>query len=163
MWLDFASLGPFLTKNFGCDRPKCATLTKGQAKWRLTDNVSGFSAAAISRFLEQDRAGRLKRWFRSQEAPAGAGAEDEGVAVLVSSNFEASVRGRDAFVFFYAPWCGHCQSSKPEFEQLRAALQNEHELEHVLVAKFDATENDVPHPKIELKSYPTFYLFKADD
>ena len=32
-----------------------------------------------------------------------------------------------------------------------------------MVAKFDATENDIPHPKINVEGFPTFYLLKAGD
>lgn len=33
----------------------------------------------------------------------------------------------------------------------------------IVIAKFDATENDVPHPKCNVEGFPTFYFFKADD
>lgn len=31
----------------------------------------------------------------------------------------------------------------------------------IVIAQFDATENDVPHPDIKVDNFPTFYLFKA--
>lgn len=31
------------------------------------------------------------------------------------------------------------------------------------MAKFDATENDLSHPKVDVQGFPTFYLFKAGD
>jgi len=62
------------------------------------------------------------------------------------------------FVFFYAPWCGHCKSAKPEYEKLKEKLGND----DVVIAKFDATENDIPHGKVDVQGFPTFYFFKAD-
>lgn len=32
----------------------------------------------------------------------------------------------------------------------------------IVVAKFDSTENDIPHTNIKVEGFPTFYFFKAD-
>jgi len=42
-------------------------------------------------------------------------------------------------------------------------LKDELGRDDVVISKFDATENDIIHAKITVKSYPTFYLFKAED
>jgi len=92
----------------------------------------------------------LKNWFKSQEVPAEA--EENNVTVLVGKNFEEVVKGKNVFVFFYAPWCGHCKSSKPEYEKLKDELARE----DIILAKFDSTENDVPHPKVTIEGFPSF-------
>ena len=37
---------------------------------------------------------------------------------LTKDNFEDSVQGKNAFVKFFAPWCGHCKSMKPAWDEL---------------------------------------------
>jgi len=46
------------------------------------------------------------------------------VIKLDSSNFRKEVvRSDDVWmVEFYAPWCGHCKSLKPEYEKVARAL-----------------------------------------
>ena len=47
------------------------------------------------------------------------------VVELKSSNFDSQVLNSDSvwIVEFYAPWCGHCQQLKPEYEKAATALK----------------------------------------
>ena len=44
-----------------------------------------------------------------------------GPTVLTADNFEANVfdSGKNAFVKFYAPWCGHCKAMAPAWNEVR--------------------------------------------
>lgn len=59
-------------------------------------------------------------------------------------------------VEYYAPWCGHCKKLTPIFEQLAADLKD---VPNLVIAKFDATENEVEG--LEIKGYPTLKYYPA--
>ena len=60
-------------------------------------------------------------------------------------------------VEFYAPWCGHCKQLVPVWEKLAESLADK---EDVVVAKIDATLNELPHTKV--RSFPTIKLYKKE-
>ena len=45
---------------------------------------------------------------------------DAPVKIAVAKNFEDIVlnNDKDAFIEFYAPWCGHCKKLAPVFDEL---------------------------------------------
>jgi protein disulfide-isomerase-like protein len=57
-------------------------------------------------------------------------------------------------VQFYAPWCGHCQKLEPIYEKVAKKLGER----GVVVAKMDATANDIPHRGVSVTGYPTIKL-----
>ena len=63
----------------------------------------------------------------------------------MAKNFEQVVNdpARDVLIEFYAPWCGHCKSLEPKYKELGEKLAHE---DSVVIAKMDATANDVPPP-----------------
>jgi len=63
-------------------------------------------------FLAKDAKDELNAFLKSQDVPKER--EDENSVVLVGKNFEEELKGKNVFVFFYAPWCGHCKTAKPE-------------------------------------------------
>jgi len=85
---------------------------KGKVKYRFSDNGFTLNSTDIKKFLEAVKEGNLKTYFKSQDLAIDA--EENNVKVLSGNKFVEQVKGKNVFVFFYAPWCGHCKSSKPE-------------------------------------------------
>ena len=83
------------------------------------------------------------------------GLQEEGdVIVLNDSNFHETIRVMDyALVEFYAPWCGHCQQLKPEFEKAAKELKAMNPA--IPLIKVDATESEKLGTEFQLQGYPT--------
>lgn len=112
----------------------------------------------VSKFVSDFVAGKIAPSVKSQKIPSS---QDEPVYVLVADEFSKVVNdsNKDVFVEFYAPWCGHCKKLKPTWDELgeRYALAKD----KVVIAKFDATENDVPSEAgFRVTGFPTL-KFKA--
>uniref|UniRef100_A0A8C2WCE7 Protein disulfide-isomerase n=1 Tax=Cyclopterus lumpus TaxID=8103 RepID=A0A8C2WCE7_CYCLU len=111
---------------------------------------------ALERFLQDYFDGNLKRYLKSEAVPEN---NDGPVKVVVAENFNSIVNddGKDVLIEFYAPWCGHCKSLEPKFNELGEMLAGD---PNVVIAKMDATLNDVPTP-YEVSGFPTLYFAPA--
>ena len=87
---------------------------------------------------------------------------DDSVIALGKDNFdEVMERDNDLMVEFYAPWCGHCKSLKPEYQQLSTMYED---VDTVDIAACDATAyEDYPKDKFKVEGFPTIYFCPAGD
>jgi len=108
-------------------------------------------------FISDFFAGTLIPFLKSEEPVAYEG---KGVRVLVGKDHDAIVADptKVVFVEYYAPWCGHCKNLAPIWEQLAEHFAGN---EEVLIAKFDATANEVK--TVHISGFPTLNLFTKDD
>uniref|UniRef100_A0A8C4THV5 Protein disulfide-isomerase n=1 Tax=Erpetoichthys calabaricus TaxID=27687 RepID=A0A8C4THV5_ERPCA len=111
---------------------------------------------ALERFLEDYFDGKLKHYLKSEPIPEN---NDGPVKVVVAETFEEIVNDddKDVLIEFYAPWCGHCKSLEPKYTELGEKLAND---PNVVIAKMDATANDVPSP-YEVRGFPTIFFAPA--
>ena len=76
--------------------------------------------------------------------------------MLTAANFDSQVlQSKDIwFVEFYAPWCGHCKSLEPEWNEAAAALKGK-----VRLAKVDATQEQQLAQRFGIQGYPSIKIF----
>lgn len=87
--------------------------------------------------------------------------EESPVRHLDSSTFRNTLRKiKHSIVMFYAPWCGHCKSTKPEF--VKAAEQFADEL-MVAFGAVDCTLHQDLCANYNVKGYPTIKYFSYFD
>lgn len=116
-----------------------------------------FSPEALTAFVTDFAAGKLEPYIKSEPIPTN----DKPVKVVVGKNFEEIVNqpNKDVFLEFYAPWCGHCKSLAPKWDDLAEQLAKE---DSVVIAKMDATANDYP-AHFPVQGYPSIFWVPADN
>lgn len=102
------------------------------------------------------QAGKVDKIVKSEEIPES---QDEPVTVVVGKSFDSVVKsGKNVFIEFYAPWCGHCKRLEPVWTELATKFKD---VDNLTVAKMDATANDVPDPEFDVKGFPTLYFVQS--
>lgn len=121
------------------------------AKFKFT---SALTADNFKTFVNDFIAGSLTRYLKSEELPE---TNDKPVKIIVGKNFKDLVlkSGKDVLVYFYAPWCGHCKTLAPIYEELAQKLSKNTNL---VLGKCDATANEVEG--VDIESFPTLFFWK---
>ena len=83
-------------------------------KYRFTGE---YSVENLEKFARDFVARKLEKFIISEPIPAS---NDEPVKVVVAKNFNEIVNddSKDVLIEFYAPWCGHCKSLAPKYDEL---------------------------------------------
>lgn len=122
------------------------------------DQETEISQESVTKFVKDFVAGTISPSIKSEPIPE---TQEGPVHVIVANNFEDVVinNDKDVLVEFYAPWCGHCKSLAPKYEELaKLYFDNPEYAGKVIVAKVDATSNDVP---VDIQGFPTIKLYKS--
>ncbi|KAJ3195563.1 hypothetical protein HK101_011783 [Irineochytrium annulatum] len=84
-------------------------------------------------------------------------ADSENVQALTPKDFDKVIDGsKAALVEFYAPWCGHCKSLAPVWDELGDAFAKEKSL---VIAKVDADAHRDLGTRFGVKGFPTIKWF----
>merc|ERR1712023_132045 len=77
---------------------------------------------------------------------------------LTDKNINVFLNGeRPALVLFYATWCPHCKSFKPEYEKLAQAVGSDY-----LIGRVDGETYSELADDYQISGYPTIKLLRAD-
>ncbi|KAF2405050.1 disulfide isomerase [Trichodelitschia bisporula] len=90
---------------------------------------------------------------------AWVAAAGSAVIDLIPSNFDDIVlkSGKPALVEFFAPWCGHCKTLAPIYEELAQKFQFAED--KVVIAKVDADEHKDLGRRFGVQGFPTLKWF----
>ncbi|XP_054621670.1 protein disulfide-isomerase A4 [Dunckerocampus dactyliophorus] len=127
-------------------------LSEGGKKFAMEPEE--FDADVLRDFVTAFKKGKLKPIIKSQPVPKN----NKGpVKVVVGKTFEEIVMDteKDVLIEFYAPWCGHCKKLEPDYLALGKKYKGE---KNLVIAKMDATANDVPNDSYKVEGFPTIYF-----
>lgn len=84
------------------------------------------------------------------------------VVVLTEDNFDKKVLDSDDIwlVNFYAPWCPHCKSLKPIYEDASRAIRKDG-IKNVKLGAIDASQYQSYAQKYGIRGFPTLKYFPA--
>jgi len=130
---------------------------EGMKKFNLAGDIS---ADNIKTFIDEFFAGKVKPSLKSAEPSAKD--DSDPVKVIVGKTFADKVvkTNKNVLLEFYAPWCGHCKTLAPKWDEVGEIFENS---DQVVIAKIDAVANEIDHPGVSVSGFPTIYFFPADD
>jgi len=139
--------------SMGGDSSKLPAVAAMNIEKRLNYPYTGeFTAESITKWASGVVDGSIKPFLKSDPVPE---TQEGPVYVLVGKSFESIVEDdtKDVLVEFYAPWCGHCKTLEPKYNNLATFYKD---VKNLVIAKVDATTNDTP---IQVEGFPTIYFF----
>jgi len=115
-----------------------------------------FSVENLKEFINDFVAGKIKPYIKSQPVPQ----QNDAVKIVVGETFNDIVMDptKDVLFEMYAPWCGHCKNLEPVYKELAEKLKDN---SNIVIAKMDATANDVSNGKYQASGFPTIFYAPA--
>ena len=142
------------------DTPSLRLIEPGQSmrKFLFEGDAKALTSADVEKFVGDFKAGSLKPHLKSEDVPEPQTVD--GLTTLVGKTWDDVVKdgSKDVLVKYYAPWCGHCKALAPTWDELAKDVEG---IEDLVIAKFDATANEVDG--LEIRGYPTLKFYPKDN
>ncbi|XP_050235393.1 protein disulfide-isomerase [Mercurialis annua] len=118
---------------------------------------ANLEADQIAPWVKDYKEGKVQAYKKSEPIPEE---NNEPVKVVVADTLHDIVfnSGKNVLIEFYAPWCGHCKKLAPILDEVAVSFGSDSD---VIIAKLDATANDIPSDTFDVKGYPTLYFRSA--
>jgi len=140
----------------GLDMPEKAPLCVGfddrNTKYPMK---AEFSMDNLEAFVNDFDSGKLEPHMKSEDNVDNTGKSN---VQLTAKNFKGHVDGsKDAFIKFYAPWCGHCKSLAPKWDEMAEEFKDD---DSMVIADYNVDANDLPSG-FEVRGFPTMFWVPA--
>lgn len=138
-----------------CPAMRVINMEKNMAKY--APESDDLSAAGVKAFVNGVLDGSVARHLKSEDLPDNS---NNAVKIVVGKNFNDLVLDptKNVFVEFYAPWCGHCKTLAPIWDELGEKFKDH---ANIVIAKSDATANEFDD--VEVQGFPTLKFFPAGE
>jgi len=122
-------------------------------KFRFTGDIT---VESLTAFVGEVAAGKISPFFKSAPVPES---NEANVKTVVGTTFKEYVfdSEKEVLVKFYAPWCGHCKTIAPHYEEAARRISNN---PNIILIEVDSTENEVAGVNVE--GFPTLKFWGKD-
>jgi len=158
-------IGKLLVENLGVkesDLPTVRIVRADKERIRKYGIEGDLTAANIAGLYDKYTNKQAKRTYLSEAVPTE---NNDLVKVVVLDTFKDIVLNpeQDVLLHVWAPWCGHCRAMMPVYDNVARKTRG---VSNFVVAKIDASVNDLEAYGLDIVEYPTILLFtksKKDD
>ncbi|EQC37366.1 hypothetical protein SDRG_05583 [Saprolegnia diclina VS20] len=117
--------------------------------------ASKLAKARLSGKAEKTKTEKKPKAEKAKAKPSSSSSSSDVVTLTDDTFDELVLNSGDVWlVEFYAPWCGHCKSLAPEWEQAASELRGS-----VKLGALDATANEAKAAEYGIKGFPTIKVF----
>jgi len=152
-----------MAKNFGISGNVIPTAVLVQWPDKVTafnEDSEQFTWEALDNFVKLTLEGQYTGYLRSEPIPE---TNDGPVKVIVTKSLEEIITNphTNVFIKFYAPWCGHCKTIAPIWQELGEKFAGN---EKVVIGEIDAIANALPYKfASSVQGFPTFILYTTQN